>query len=141
MITKTGLHAIRAMVVLARLPAGAYEGAARVAKEIDAPQNYLGKLLQTLSHDGLVKSQKGLGGGFRLAKAPREISLLDVVEPFEHISRWTGCVLGRPECSEVDPCVIHNKWKKVREAYLALLSGTTIADLVKHGDSILLTLA
>jgi Rrf2 family protein len=140
MITKTGLHAIRAMVALARLPEGAYAGAGRIAQEIDAPQNYLGKLLQALTHEGLLKSQKGLGGGFRLTKPADEISLLDVAEPFEHISRWAGCVLGRPECSERDPCAIHNKWKKVREAYLALLEGTTIADLLKHGEPALLTL-
>lgn len=49
MISKTGLHAMRAMLALSRLPEGAYAGAASVAPEIGAPQNYLGKLLQTLA--------------------------------------------------------------------------------------------
>src|SRR5262245_45264992 len=100
MLTKTGMHAIRAMVALAKLPDGAYTGAVRVAKEIDAPQNYLGKLLKLLAREGLVESQKGLGGGFRLARDARAITLLDVVEPIEHLSRWAGCILGRPECSD-----------------------------------------
>ena len=139
MITKSGLHAVRAVVALAKLPDDTFAGAARIAKEIGAPQNYLGKLLQSLAHEGLVESQKGLGGGFRLARDPRRISLLDVVEPIEHISRWSGCILGRPECSEVEPCAIHEKWKKVRNAYLQLLEGTTIADLVKHGEPAVLS--
>jgi Rrf2 family protein len=70
MITKTGMHAVRPMVALARLPEGTYAGAAWVAQEIGAPQNYLGQLLQTLAHEGLVQSQKGLGGGFCLARGP-----------------------------------------------------------------------
>ena len=134
MLTKTGLHAVRAVVALAKLPEGAYAGAARVAREIGAPQNYLGKLLQTLAREGLVESQKGLGGGFRLAREPRAITLLDVVEPIEHISRWSGCILGRPECSDVDPCAIHNRWKAVRDAYLAMLRRTSIAELVAKGE-------
>jgi Rrf2 family protein len=134
MITKTGLHAVRAMVALARLPVGTYAGAAAIAKEIQAPQNYLGKLLQVLSREKLVQSQKGLGGGFRLARDPRDISLLDVVEPIEHISRWSGCILGRPECSDEAPCAIHERWKSVRNAYLRMLRQTTIAELVAKGE-------
>ena len=139
MITKTGLHAVRAVAALARLPEGVYAGAAKVAKEIGAPQNYLGKLLQNLTHEGLVESQKGLGGGFRLARDPRQITLLDVVEPIERVSRWSGCILGRPECDDVNPCAIHSKWKTVRNAYLNLLQSSTIADLIKHGEPALLT--
>jgi Rrf2 family protein len=135
MLSKTGLHAVRAIVALARLPEGAYGGAARIALEIGAPQNYLGKLLKALAAQGLLESQKGLGGGFRLARDPREISLLDVVEPIEHISRWSGCILGRPECSEREPCAIHNRWKAVRDAYLRMLRRTTIAELVAKGEA------
>ena len=134
MLSKTGLHAVRAMLALARLPEGAYAGAAHIAKEIGAPQNYLGKLLKALAEEGLAESQKGLGGGFRLARDARKISLLDVIEPIEHISRWSGCILGRPECSETDPCAIHNRWKAVRDAYLRMLQRTTIAELVAKGE-------
>jgi Rrf2 family protein len=134
MLSKTGLHAVRAMVALAKLPEGTYAGAARIAQEISAPQNYLGKLLKSLSEHGLVESQKGLGGGFRLLRDPKEISLFDVIEPIEHISRWAGCILGRPECSEVDPCAIHDRWKAVREAYLRMLRRTTLAEMVAKGE-------
>jgi DNA-binding IscR family transcriptional regulator len=68
MLSKTGLHAVRALVALARLPEGCYAGAARIAQDIGAPQNYLSKLLKALAEEGLVESQKGLGrrrGGSR----------------------------------------------------------------------------
>jgi Rrf2 family protein len=134
MITKTGLHAIRALAILAKLPEGEYAGAARVARMIDAPENYLGKLLQSLVPEGLVVSQKGLGGGFRLARDSHSITLLDVVEPIDHVSRRTGCFLGWRECSDRDPCALHHQWKAVRTAFLNMLARTTIADLVKKGE-------
>jgi Rrf2 family protein len=134
MLSKTGIHAVRAIVALAKLPDGAYAGAARIAHEIGAPQNYLGKLLKALAEEGLVESQKGLGGGFRLARDAHNIALLDVIEPIEHIRRWSGCILGRPECSDIEPCAIHNRWKAVRDAYLRMLQKTTIAELVAKGE-------
>ena len=121
---------------MAKLSDGAYAGAARIAHEIGAPQNYLGKLLKSLAEEGLVQSQKGLGGGFRLARDPQAISLLDVVEPIEHISRWSGCILGRPECSEANACAIHDRWKAVRDAYLRMLQRTTLAELVAKGEPV-----
>lgn len=132
MISKTAIHAVKALAVLAELPEGAYEGAATIARKIDARQNYLGKLLQTLSHQGLVASQKGLGGGFRLARDPKAITLFDVVDPIDHISRWNGCVLGRNKCSDSAPCALHLRWGRVREAYMGLLLETTIAELAGH---------
>jgi len=137
MISKTGLHAVRAMAALARLPEGAYAGAAGVARDIGAPPNYLSKLLQNLAREGLVQSQKGQGGGFRLARNPRTISLLDIVQPIEHVSRWSGCVLGHRECSDEAPCVIHDRWKHVRMAYLRMLALTTLADLLAKGEPVL----
>jgi Rrf2 family protein len=133
-ITKTAMHAVRALVALARLPEGGHAGAGKIAQEIGAPRNYLGKLLQTLAHEGLVQSQRGLGGGFRLARPAERITLLDVVEPIENVSRWSGCMIGRSVCSEESPCAIHDHWKKVRSAYLQLLQQTTIADLVARGE-------
>jgi Rrf2 family protein len=137
MLSKTGLHMVRAMVALARLPEGVYAGAASIAREIGAPQNYLGKLLKSLAEEGLVESQKGLGGGFRLTRDPGDITLLDIVEPIEHVSRWSGCILGESECSEANACVIHERWKTVREAYVRMLRRTTLAELVAQGESTL----
>jgi Rrf2 family protein len=137
MITRTGLHAVRAMAALARLPEGTFAGAASIAREIGAPPNYLSKLLQGLAREGLVRSQKGLGGGFQLARDPAQISLLDIVQPIECVSRWSGCVLGHKSCSDDAPCAIHDRWKHVRMAYLRMLALTTVADLLAKGEPVL----
>jgi len=128
-LSKSGIHAVRALVVLAGLPDGDYQGASTIAGQTDAPRNYLGKLLQLLSRRGLVESQKGLGGGFRLARNPASISLHDVVDAIEDVGRWTECILGNPSCSNGNPCAVHERWAPVRDAYLNLLTSTMIADL------------
>jgi Rrf2 family protein len=83
---------------------------------------------------GTTWPETGLGGGFRLARDPKTISLLDVVEPIEHVSRWSGCILGWPECSESAPCALHTRWKAVRHAYLHMLEQTTLSKLVAKGE-------
>lgn len=129
MLSKTGIHALKALSVMTKLPEGNYAGATDIAEEICAPRNYLGKLLKTLADAGLLISQKGKGGGFRLARDAAEISLYDVVEPIEHVSRWTNCLLGHGKCSAENPCALHGSWGKVRDAYLRFLRETTVADV------------
>ncbi len=129
MISKTGIHALQALAALAQLSNGAYAGAADLADTTGAPRNYLGKLLKALSRAGLVESQKGRGGGFRLAKDPARITLLDVMEPAARVTRWTGCFMGRPTCSNESPCVLHDRWRTARDAYFQFLKATTVADL------------
>jgi Rrf2 family nitric oxide-sensitive transcriptional repressor len=129
-ISKTGTHALTALAVLAKLSNGDYAGTGDVARTIGAPRNYLGKLLKALSGQGLVESQKGKGGGFRLARDPATITLLDVMEPVGRVSRWTGCFLGQARCSADVACAVHARWSVTREAYFQFLKNTTVADLV-----------
>jgi Rrf2 family iron-sulfur cluster assembly transcriptional regulator len=133
LVSKTALHAIRALCALAKLPGGERAGAASVAEAIGAPPNYLGKLLQGLSREGLVESKKGLNGGFCLAKPAEAITLSAVVDPIDQIGRWSECLLGMNDCSNENGCVVHHRWGPLRDAYLALLDEVTISDLVGTG--------
>ena len=134
MISKTGIHAVTALIALAKLDPTQYVGAGDVADQVGAPRNYLGKLLKTLADQGLLESQKGKGGGFRLARHPADVSLYDVVEPIERVSRWNGCFLGQGLCSDDTPCTVHQRWKRVRDPYLQFLRETTLADLADVGQ-------
>lgn len=116
-------------MVLAELQEGKYLGAGAIAERIGAPSNYLGKLLQRYAEQGLVVSQKGLGGGFRLGRSPMEITLFDILDPVEDLSPWNGCVLGKATCSDEEPCKLHNRWKRVKEQYIDLLMNTRLVDL------------
>ncbi len=129
MLSKTALHALHAVAQLAELPEGQFRGATSIAEEIGAPANYLGKLLQSLAQEGIVYSQKGIGGGFRLARKASSISLYDVVEPIDHISKWSGCFMGRKQCSPDHPCAMHVRWARVRDEFFSMLKESTVADI------------
>ena len=131
MISKTGIHATLALTFLAKLADGVFAGASVIAREIGAPQNYLGKLLNNLAGAGLVISQKGFGGGFRLARPASRISIFDIVDPIDHTSRWGNCFLGNGKCTGEDPCAVHDQWHEIRERYLNFLKTTTLADLAE----------
>lgn len=130
MMSKTAVHAVKAVVALAELSEKGFQGTASLADRIGAPQNYLGKLLQTLARAGVVQSQKGLGGGFQLAKPPEQIRIFDIVDPIDHLSRWTGCLMGGALCAKDAPCSMHEGWAKAREAYLGMLESSTVADVL-----------
>jgi Rrf2 family protein len=132
MLSQTILSVIKGLGVLAALPEGAFMGSAAVARRIGAREQYLGRLFQTLKSDGLVTSQKGLGGGVRLAKDATQITLFDIVDPLENVGRFEGCILGRHECSNEHPCPLHDRWKGLRDDYLELLKTTTLADVVAN---------
>ncbi len=129
MISKTSLQIIKALLELAKLPIGESEGVVRIAEKIKAPQHYLGKVLQGLVREGIVASQKGLNGGFRLAKMPKDICLYDIVSSLEDVKSWEGCFMGKSICSDQSACSAHQYWKSAREAYISFLKKTTIADL------------
>ncbi|MBA3312806.1 MAG: Rrf2 family transcriptional regulator [Planctomycetota bacterium] len=129
MFTRSGLHAIRAMTVLARLEGGAYGGTHHIASSGSIPPSYVSKVLQALVRAGLVESHKGPGGGFRLARPAERITLWETVAPFDGLSQRGGCVLGLSECSEKHPCALHDDWKDIRGKYLETMRRTTLAEL------------
>jgi Rrf2 family protein len=132
MISKTGVYGIRAMLALAKLPEGQCAGASRIAELVQVPQSYLSKLLQILVRAGLVRSHRGVAGGFSLARPATKISLYDVVEPLEPVERWSGCFLGNAECSDESACPVHDRWKVVQGAFLDMLRRSTLAELTRR---------
>lgn len=129
MISKSAQYAIRAVVLIAAGPA-TNRGAQELAQRIDAPPNYMGKLLKQLADAGVLESTRGSGGGFRLARPAAEITLYDVVDPIDKLSRWTNCFLGLAGgCRKDEPCPIHPIWKPIRDHYLQMLETLTIANI------------
>ncbi len=130
MLTRSATHAIRAMVALAALAPGEYGRTSQIAELAGVPRNYLGKILFLMSRRGLVESQRGLGGGFRLSRSADLISLHDVIDSVEDITRWNECAFGEKSCSEDHPCALHGRWGRVRDAYFSLLKNTSVGELL-----------
>lgn len=129
MLSQTSLYAIRALAYLVDHRDEEPILSRTVGTAIDIPGNYLSKLMHALGTAGLLSAERGRGGGYRFAREPSAIRLIDVVELFQNTSQFSRCLLGRPQCSDANPCQIHNRWKPVSEALARFLHNTTVADL------------
>lgn len=129
MLSRSAEYAIRALAFLGAGVDRPWRLSREIAGELGMPSPFLAKVLQTLAARGLLESQRGRGGGFRLAREPREVTLLEVVEPFDHLADRKLCVLGQKICSEETACPLHHAWKAHLNAFLAALGGTTLADV------------
>ena len=128
MFTQTVEYALRAIVHLAQQSPVA-STTEDVADATHVPRAYLAKILSGLRRAGLVKSQRGLGGGISLAKAPKELTILNVVNAVEPIQRIKVCPLG---LSEHGPnlCPLHTRMDMALALVESTFCSTTIADVL-----------
>jgi Rrf2 family protein len=131
MLSQTAEYALRATVWLAEHPAGPVR-VRDLARSLHVPQNYLSKTMHQLARAGVVTSIRGKQGGFRLARSPHAIRLIDIVGLFEPLADRRTCVLGRAVCSDATPCQAHERWKEVTRVTGAFFSGTTLGDLMRR---------
>lgn len=129
MLTQTGEYALRALVHLAREAGNDFRGVKEIAKATDVPSNYLAKILQQLARARVLDSQKGFGGGFRIAKPLNEICLFDIVEPLERMNKFEQCVLGQRACNDEVACPLHTTWRAICDQYLGSLKKVTLQDV------------
>lgn len=134
MISKTAEYALRAVVYLAAetngKPDGDLQTLGQIASGTQSPVGYLSKVLQQLAHAGIVTSQRGLGGGFRLARSPQTITVYDVVQPVDPIGRITVCPLGLEAHSQA-LCPLHAHLDAAAEKVEAAFRAAVIADLIE----------
>ncbi len=129
MISRSAEYAIRSMVYLAST-ADRLVLNREIAASSGLPPQFLTKLLATLTREGLLISQRGKTGGFRLARPPEEITLFEIVSLFDPRTVRPRCILGRPECSETKSCSIHALWAPLQESFRKDFARTVLADLI-----------
>lgn len=115
MFSKTCEYAVRAVIFIAQASKDDEKVSIKeIAKGIDAPEHFIGKILQDLGKKGLIQSLKGPTGGFYLDETSKKYSLADVVKAVDGDKIFSGCGLGLSQCSEVQPCPLHHEFKKIR---------------------------
>ncbi|HLX63096.1 MAG TPA: Rrf2 family transcriptional regulator [Planctomycetota bacterium] len=132
MISLTGEYALRAMARVAQLEPGQYVLVRDIGKELDIPAGYLGKVMLTLTRAGLLESQRGRNGGFRLSKPARAIKLYDILSAAEPVKKYESCLLGQKICCDETACPIHFEWKAARGKVVDLLKETPLTSLAEH---------
>lgn len=130
--------AVHCAVVLALLPPKSTLPAARLAEYHGVPEAYLAKHLQSLSRAGVVEAVPGPRGGYRLARPPRDISVLEVVEAVDGGEAAFRCTEIRqrgpaalPSAAYRTPCAVHVLMLRADRAWRRELETSSIADLVE----------
>jgi FeS assembly SUF system regulator len=128
-----------AIVVLAQLaeprPGEEVVSTARaLAGRTNLPGPTVSKILKELAHSGLVTSQRGLTGGYRLARAASEINVAEIVRAVEGPIALTDCNRHdepEPSCDYAGACPVEANWVRINEAIFQALTAITLADMAR----------
>ncbi|MSU76892.1 MAG: Rrf2 family transcriptional regulator [Gemmataceae bacterium] len=128
MFSQTVEYALRAVVHLANnAPAG--QTTEEIAKATRVPQAYLSKVLQNLVQTGIVRSQRGIGGGMSLVKSPAELTILEVVNAVDPILRIRTCPLDLASHG-VRLCPLHRRVDNALAMVEDAFKSTTLQEVI-----------
>lgn len=133
MFSNTVEYALRAIVHLAH-EAPAARTTAQIAEATRVPKDYLSKILQDLAEVGIVRTQRGVGGGVSLAKSPEELTILDVVNAIDPIVRFTTCPLKLPNHG-ANLCPLHKRMDAAMATVEAAFRKSTLAEVLADPSS------
>lgn len=129
LLSQTAEYALRAMAWLATLPERKPIRAADLSGATGIPAQYLSKVLRRLVLADLLKSQKGLGGGFSLSRPPREIAFIDILSAIDAYPTPDRCAFGWGSCDAADPCPLHQAWSRLNDQIQEWASNTSLAEI------------
>ena len=133
-ITRKTDYATRAVLALALERADAPLKMHEIARRTHVPDSLLEQILLQLRGAGIVRSERGPHGGYRLNHAPSEITLERIVRLFQGPLAPIACATrSEPEpCPMEVGCALQDTWREVRDATIAILERTTFADLARR---------
>jgi Rrf2 family transcriptional regulator, nitric oxide-sensitive transcriptional repressor len=108
-----------------------------IAKTFDISKQHLMKVVHHLGQKGYLDTVRGRGGGIRLARPPRDINIGKVVRETEERLEVIGCLERRGYCPIERACVLRGVLHDATQAFLAVLDGYTLADLIKPQRALL----
>ncbi|MBI2438286.1 MAG: Rrf2 family transcriptional regulator [Lentisphaerae bacterium] len=127
-VTRQADYAVRCVLYLAKAPRK-IECVSAIAGEMHIPRGFLAKILQRLARAGLVKSVRGIKGGFQLARRPRDINLLEVIEAVQGPSAMNECAVNPRICRLSATCAVHPIWVELRKSAAKRLKRESFAKL------------
>lgn len=131
-ITRATEHSITAMLYLAAQHPNPVISKREICKAEGITPAFLTKILQPLIHSGLVMSKRGVAGGFRLARDPKEITIWDVMKAVEEPLALNVCLTHENTCDRVRYCPVHDMWTEVRDTMEKIFSRKNLAQIAKE---------
>jgi Rrf2 family protein len=139
MLTAKGKYSLKALTHLASLAPGETTQASEIAEANNIPKKFLDAILGDLRNAGIVYSRKGPGGGYMLARPPREIKIGQVIRTIDGPLAPIGCASRTAyracrDCKDVKVCTVRLMMTRVRDAMSDVLDRMTVADMIAAGD-------
>ena len=132
-LSQRGEYALRALLVLGMNNGPEVVRIRDIAQQQNIPRRFLEQILNDLKSAGFVQSRRGVAGGYRLQRAPDEISLADIIRHLEGPLAPVGCVsvnyYQRCSCPDEAKCAIRSVMQEVRDAIVGALQGVTVSHL------------
>lgn len=127
-VTRLTDYATLVLTVLAEAPARVHS-AAELAERARLELPTVSKVLKPLAHAGLVESFRGSSGGYRLARAPEAISLIEIVEAIEGPLGMTECSGEHSSCELESHCGVRGNWRHINDVVAEALRGVSLAQM------------
>jgi len=122
-------HALRALIYLAEKDAPGPVLVREIADAAGVPRQSLAKILHGLRNKGLVRSTKGPGGGYQLARPGGSMRVIEVIEAVDgHVEMEKTCILGLDQCTDYESCALHDVWKMFRMNYMDTISRMSLRE-------------
>lgn len=132
--SKSSQYAIRSVSYLAVQPKETLCRLENIATNEGIPRHFLAKIMQRLVKKRLVRSSKGINGGFCLSIPAEKVTLYMIVDAIDDVAlSINDCILGRGSCSEDTRCSLHEYWKGLRTKQIEFLHNVTVADIAALG--------
>ena len=131
-ITRATEYAIRTVIYLAQQPKEEIVLKKDICRTQEVTPAFLTKILQPLIKVGIVSSQRGVGGGFLLAKDPAQITLLDILQAEEGPLTLNHCLAEKGLCFRDVHCSAHEVWHEAQDEMVDVLRRYNIAELVQR---------
>ncbi|MDR3375200.1 MAG: Rrf2 family transcriptional regulator [Ancalomicrobiaceae bacterium] len=141
MLTKKGKYGLKAMIHLARIEPGTVAMVADIATTNNISKKFLDSILLDLRNAGFLKSKKGPGGGYSLAKPAEEILIGPIIRVLDGPLAPIACASRTAfqpcdDCVDLTACGVRLIMSDVRDAMAAILDRTTLASLVAREDGV-----
>jgi Rrf2 family iron-sulfur cluster assembly transcriptional regulator len=131
-ITRAGEYGVQGLMHLARRNPGQRIMLDEVSREEHIPKSFLAKIFQHLAKAGIVRSIRGSGGGFALARNPSEISILEIIEAVEGKILFQRCRMDKPDCEHAGGCALCGLFERAQDGIKDVLTSTTLQDLIQQ---------
>jgi Rrf2 family iron-sulfur cluster assembly transcriptional regulator len=131
-ITREGDYGIRSVLYLASQPFNKVSFVNEISEEYKIPRSFLAKILQKLVKAKIVRSYRGVKGGFSLAKQARDITVLDVLSAIEGKLAINLCLVDKKKCNFSKHCPTYFLWANVQSKIIEMLKKTNFEDLARQ---------